>query len=280
MTLDEYNQTCFAVSRLIIQRYSTSFSLGTRVFPPKVRKAIAAIYGFVRLADEIVDTFHDYDKAAILADFKADTYRALSDGISTNPVLHAFQHVVQEYDVDHRYVEAFLKSMEMDLTLTTYSQAQYEEYIYGSAEVIGLMCLKIFCQDTPGAFAELAQPAQQLGSAFQKVNFLRDIRSDLETRGRIYLPGINRREQINEAAKQKIEAEIKEEFSRALDGIRKLPQFAKLAVYSTYLYYQTLFVKLQQQNIQGLLTRRVRVNNFHKILLFLCASVRICFRVV
>lgn len=271
MTLAEYNQTCLKVSQLILTRYSTSFHLGTLAFPREVREAIASIYALTRLADEVVDTFHEYDKAALLADFQADCEKALTRGIATNPVLNAFQLTARQYAFDHAYIQAFFKSMEMDLTLKRLSRSQYEEYVYGSAEVIGLMCLKVFCKDCPERFEGLTSAGRALGSAFQKVNFLRDLQSDLEVRGRIYLPGVNDRAGITNAVKRQIEREVESEFQHARAGIRALPGFTKAAVYATFLHYQALFQKIKRADVPILLTRRLRVSNVLKIFLFLRA---------
>lgn len=186
-----FNQTTFECSKLITNRYSTSFSLGIKSLDKKFHYPIYAIYGFVRYADEIVDTFHDKDKSSLLKEFKAQTYEAIENQISLNPVLHCFQMVVNEYQIDQKLIEAFLHSMEMDLLDIDYEQSSYEEYIYGSAEVVGLMCLKIFCEGSEEEYQRLLPSAKSLGSAFQKVNFLRDIKSDYYERGRVYFPGVD-----------------------------------------------------------------------------------------
>jgi len=271
MNLIEYNQTCAAVSQLIIRRYSTSFSLGVLLFPRPVREAISSIYGFVRLADEIVDTFHDYDKRALFDNLKREIDYALAFGISSNPIVQSFQLVVKRYDIDRKYIDAFLDSMEMDLVLKRFTRPQYEQYIYGSAEVIGLMCLKIFCHERPRLFGELVASARQLGSAFQKVNFLRDVKQDMEQRGRVYFPDLGNQNFLDDQEKKKIESEIAHEFRGALSGIRRLPCGVKTAVYSTFLYYQALFAKLRNQNASTLLSRRIRINNFYKLLLLIRA---------
>lgn len=186
--MELYNKTSFNISKLVTKTYSTSFSLGIAAFSPKYRDAIYGIYGFVRLADEIVDTFHGYNQRKLIEDFRRDTEEAIRSGISTNPILQAFVQTVNEYKIDYHYIDAFLKSMEMDLSNSYYEKDEYNEYIYGSAEVVGLMCLKVFCGDDKELFQQLIEPARSLGSAFQKVNFLRDIKSDMEERERIYLP--------------------------------------------------------------------------------------------
>ncbi len=264
-----YHNTAFKISRVITHSYSTSFSLGIRVFSPSYRDAIYAVYGYVRLADEIVDSFHNYDKKLLLDDFRQETFNAVKRGISTNPVINSFQLAVNKYEIDLKYVEDFLNSMEMDLSNNYYETEVYDEYIYGSAEVVGLMCLKVFCHGHPGLFEELLGPARSLGSAFQKVNFLRDIQSDLNERGRIYLPGINEKKNITETNKKKLEDDIIAEFEMALQGIKKLPAGVKLGVYSAYLYYRGLFNKIRKSDVEILLRKRVRVSNLSKILLLL-----------
>ena len=264
-----YHKTAFKISRVVTHSYSTSFSLGIRVFAPSYRDAIYGIYGYVRLADEIVDSFHNYEKKLLLDDFRRETFDAIKRGISTNPVINSFQLAVNKYDIDLKYVEDFLNSMEMDLSNNYYDQRVYDDYIYGSAEVVGLMCLKVFCYGHPGLFEELLESAKSLGSAFQKVNFLRDIKSDLSERGRIYLPGINKEINITNANKQKLEEDIVAEFESALKGVKRLPAGVKLGVYSAYLYYLGLFNKIRKSDIEILLRKRVRISNFSKIMLLL-----------
>lgn len=265
--MELYNKTSFNISKLVTKTYSTSFSLGIAAFAPKYRDAIYGIYGFVRLADEIVDTFHDYNQKKLIEDFRRDTEEALRSGISTNPILQAFVKTVNEYKVDYHYIDAFLKSMEMDLSNSYYEKDEYNQYIYGSAEVVGLMCLKVFCGDDKELFHQLIQPARSLGSAFQKVNFLRDIKSDMEERERIYLPGINHANKIDDESKKNLEQEVEKEFREALEGIKKLPHGVKLGVYSAYLYYVALFRKIQRLRVKELMKRRVRVSNPTKIAL-------------
>lgn len=265
--MDLYHQTSNKISKIITHKYSTSFSLGIMTFAVKYRQPIYSIYGFVRLADEIVDSFHGYDKKKLLADFRKDTFEAISSGISTNPILHSFQQVIREYNINLSYIEAFLDSMEMDLHHNFYEQKGYNDYIYGSAEVVGLMCLKVFVDGDQKRFDELLLPAKALGSAFQKVNFLRDIKSDIEERGRIYLPGINQYAKIDDVNKKILEAEIEEEFSNALKGIRKLPIGVKLGVYSAFLYYVALFKKIKSTKVERLMKKRIRVSNTQKFLL-------------
>ncbi|WP_337864861.1 phytoene/squalene synthase family protein [Ignavibacterium sp.] len=265
--MELYNKTSFSISKIVTKNYSTSFSLGIAAFAPKYRDAIYGIYAFVRLADEIVDTFHGYDQKKLMRDLRSDTEEALRSGISTNPILQAFVQTVHQYKIDYHYIDAFLKSMEMDLSNSYYEKDEYNEYIYGSAEVVGVMCLKVFCGDDKELFEKLIAPAGSLGSAFQKVNFLRDIKSDMEERERIYLPGINHASKINDESKKNLEHEVEKEFHEALEGIKKLPHGVKLGVYSAYLYYVALFRKIQRLKVKELMKKRVRVSNPAKIAL-------------
>jgi 15-cis-phytoene synthase len=267
MTSELYRQISYDISRLVTQRYSTSFSLGINMFPPLYRRAIYAIYGFVRFADEIVDTYQNNAVSEIFAKFKVEVSAAIRQGISTNPILESFQDTVHCYSIPQDYIAAFLHSMEMDLTLKNHTRQTYEEYIYGSAEVIGLMCLKVFCHNSPELFPGLIGPARRLGGAFQKVNFLRDLKSDLEDRGRIYLPGIKNRAEITDRTKEILEAEIADDFNAALPGIPQLPCEIRLAVFSVFLYYTDLYQMLKKADITMLLSRRMRISNFRKILL-------------
>jgi phytoene/squalene synthetase len=266
---DLYHKTTFKLSKVITRTYSTSFSLGISVFAPAYRDAIYAVYGYVRLADEIVDSFHKYDKRELLNDFRNETHKASAAGISTNPVINAFQFTVNKYNIDMEYIDAFLTSMEWDLDNSYYEHKHYDNYIYGSAEVVGLMCLRVFCNNDDKLFKELLQPAKSLGSAFQKVNFLRDIKSDIEERGRIYLPGIDHAVKINNDNKKILEQDIYNEFKNALSGIKKLPSGVRLGVYSAYLYYQGLFKKIKRLKVKELMNQRVRVSNTTKFALFL-----------
>lgn len=268
-----FTDTSLACAQLITRRYSTSFSLGIRTLDKSLHRAIYAIYGFVRWADEIVDTFHSQNKAALLADFERDTYVAIASGFSLNPVLHAFQWVVNEYQIDHEFIDAFLRSMEMDLEDRNYRQELYDKYIYGSAEVVGLMCLRVFCHQQPALFDKLQEPARRLGAAFQKVNFLRDIRSDYEDRGRVYFPGL-RYEHFDNDRKREIEADIRADFEAAYVGIQQLPRAAKLGVHLAYVYYLKLFYKLRQAPAAQVLAERVRLPDNKKLLLLLSSWLR------
>jgi phytoene/squalene synthetase len=262
-----YHKTTFKLSKVITRSYSTSFSLGISVFAPAYKDAIYAVYGFVRLADEIVDSFHNHKKRELLEEFRKETFKAIESGISTNPVINAFQVTVNKYGIDHEYIDAFLNSMEWDLDNSYYERKHYDSYIYGSAEVVGLMCLRVFCNNNDKLFQELLQPAKSLGSAFQKVNFLRDIKSDIEERGRIYLPGIDHTVKINNDNKKILENDIDKEFKNALAGIKKLPSGVRLGVYSAYLYYLILFNKIKRLDVNELLRKRVRISNWTKLAL-------------
>jgi phytoene/squalene synthetase len=268
-----FNQTTFECSKLITNRYSTSFSLGIKSLDKKFHYPIYAIYGFVRYADEIVDTFHDKDKSSLLKEFKAQTYEAIQNQISLNPVLHCFQMVVNEYQIDHKLIEAFLHSMEMDLLDIDYEQSSYEEYIYGSAEVVGLMCLKIFCEGKEEEYQKLLPSAKSLGSAFQKVNFLRDIKSDYYERGRVYFPGVDFND-FSASHKEKIEADIQKDFDHAYEGIVKLPRGARWGVYLAYTYYLKLFDKIKRFPPNKILEERVRVPDSKKLFLLLGSYVK------
>ncbi|HMX41140.1 MAG TPA: phytoene/squalene synthase family protein, partial [Saprospiraceae bacterium] len=271
--LQLFHDTCFECSGLITRRYSSSFSMGIRLFHRRFRAPICGIYGFVRFADEIVDTFHQYAKQELLQRFRADTYRAIEEGISLNPVLHAFQQVVRQYHIEPDLVEAFLRSMEMDLTEATYDSAGYEEYIYGSAEVVGLMCLRVFCENDEARYEHLKAPARRLGSAFQKINFLRDIKSDYDERGRVYFPDVDFRN-FNNQDKRMIEADIRADFDAALEGIRQLPRGTRLGVYLAYKYYTQLFAKIKSAPAQRVAQERFRVSNKRKLYLLFSSALR------
>ncbi len=272
--MDLYTQTCLQCSKVITNSYSTSFSAGIRAFGKDLRMPIYAIYAYVRFADEIVDTFHNQNKEALIAQFKADTYTSIAQKISLNPVLHSFQTVINKYQIPHNLIDAFLKSMEMDLDNTAYSKDGYEEYIYGSAEVIGLMCLKIFCNGNENQYQNLLPQAKSLGAAFQKINFLRDIKSDFEDRGRTYFPGVNFSNFTN-TDKKTIEKDIQQDFDDALVGIKKLPISSKKGVYVAYVYYLALFKKVKKLSAITVAQKRIRITNTHKIVLMLWASLKI-----
>lgn len=274
-----FDRASLACSKRITHCYSTSFTLGIRTLDARFHEAIYAVYGFVRWADEIVDTFHDRDKAALLREFRDETYRAIDEQFSMNPVLHAFQLAVHRYGIDREFIEAFLHSMAMDLDDIEYDQALYDEYIYGSAEVVGLMCLRVFCQGDEAGFERLRHPARRLGAAFQKINFLRDLRSDFEDRGRVYFPGL-RYEAFDDAAKQAIEADIRADFEAGYAGIRALPPTARLGVYLAYVYYLKLFDRIRRLPAARILAGRVRVPDNTKLLLLLGSYFRYRLRAI
>jgi phytoene/squalene synthetase len=271
--LELYNKTCLECSKLITNRYSTSFSLGIRVFDKRFRSPIYAIYGFVRFADEIVDTFHDYPKEELLDRFWKDTYRAIDEKISLNPVLQAFQETVHKYKIERELIDAFLKSMEMDLYFNNYDPSKYKEYIYGSAEVVGLMCLRVFCEGDDAMYQRLKEPARSLGSAFQKINFLRDMASDFDDRGRVYFPGVDFT-RFTAQDKIDIEADIKKDFDDAYAGIIQLPKGVRLGVYLAYVYYTNLFQKIKQSPVELVTQERIRVPDGKKMYLLFSSAVR------
>lgn len=268
-----YQEVCRRCSRMITLQYSTSFSLGIKAFHPRFRSPVYAIYGFVRFADEIVDSFEGYDKALLLKRFREDTYRAIEEGISLNPVLMAFQEVVRRYGVDRSSIDAFLDSMEVDLSQSQHDQLSYGHYIYGSAEVVGLMCLRVFCEGDERLYQELKGGARSLGAAFQKVNFLRDMQSDYLDRGRVYFPGVNF-DIFRDEDKRQIERDIEADFQSALDAIRRLPRGARLGVHLAYVYYWNLFLKIKRADAAAVLGRRFRVNDGRKMVLLLTTAVR------
>ena len=254
-------------SKLTTNAYSTSFSLGIKFLAKDLRNPIYSIYGFVRFADEIVDTFHGFDKEALLAKFREDTYSAIEDKISLNPILNSFQKVVHEYNVDHDCIETFLKSMKMDLYKQDYNPEEYDEYILGSAEVVGLMCLSVFLRGNNPEYDKLKPYAMKLGSAFQKINFLRDLHMDYKGLGRTYFPGVNV-EAFDEKVKKEIEADIQQDFEMGYEGIKQLPRDSRLGVFVAYVYYYKLFRKIKQIPVQSILSQRVRISNKRKAALF------------
>lgn len=268
-----FDRTSYQISKRVTNNYSTSFSLGIKVLSKKYHDPIYAIYGFVRYADEIVDTFHDYDKKRLLREFKADTFKAIEDGISLNPILQSFQLVVNKFNVDNDLIEAFFHSMEMDLEDIKYDDNKYNEYIYGSAEVVGLMCLYVFCEGDDLKYRELEYPARRLGAAFQKVNFLRDLKSDFKERGRVYFPGVDLNK-FDAESKLYIENDIKKDFDEALDGIKNLPKGASIGVYLAYVYYLKLFSKIKSCSVSKILDQRIRVPDLIKFRLLLLTFMR------
>ena len=264
--IDLYHKISVDASKNVTQLYSTSFSMGIRLLDKNIHDAIFSIYGFVRLADEIVDTFHDYPKSEMLQEFKEDTYKALDRKISVNPILHAFQMVVNKYSIDRDLIDKFLLSMEQDLNDIKYSSDGYKEYIVGSAEVVGLMCLKVFVNGDNDLYFSLEEPARKLGAAFQKINFLRDVKADYQELGRTYFPGVDL-EKFTPDEKLKIEEDIQDDFECALEGIIKLPSSSRLGVYVAYRYYFSLFKKIKKVSSDRLMEERIRVPNTKKILI-------------
>lgn len=255
-------------SRITTQRYSTSFTWGIYLLSKDLRPHIYAIYGFVRFADEIVDTFHEYDKKYLLDKFKKDCFEAIAFGISLNPVLNSFQKVVNHFGIDHELIELFLNSMEMDLQPEMYSKEKYEKYILGSAEVVGLMCLYVFVNGNKEQYESLKPFAMKLGSTFQKVNFLRDVKADFQQLNRNYFPNVNL-ENFSDYQKFEIEKEIEEEFRVALIGIKQLPISSRKGVYLAYIYYKKLFDKIKNVNAKQIMNKRIRISNGRKIGLML-----------
>jgi phytoene synthase len=260
-------------SRVVTEKYSTSFSSAIRMLHRDLRTPIFNIYGFVRFADEIVDSFHGFDKHTLLAEFKKETWEAIDRGISLNPILHSFQRTVNTYNIDHALIEAFFHSMEMDLSLTRYDSEGYKEYIYGSAEVVGLMCLYVFCDGKQELYDKLEAPARSLGAAFQKVNFLRDFNADFNGLSRVYFPGCDF-SNFTRCDKEKIEADIQLDFDQAYEGILRLPMKSRFGVYVAYKYYLSLFRKIKQLQPATVLQQRVRIPNYRKALIILRASVK------
>ena len=255
-------------SKLTTRTYSTSFTLGIYFLHNRLRNPIYSIYGFVRFADEIVDSFHGYNKKYLLDKFREDTYEAIEQRISLNPVLNAFQHVVHQYNIDVALIDIFLMSMEMDLEKQDYSKEKYEQYILGSAEVVGLMCLHVFTEGNKNMYKQLEPFAMKLGAAFQKVNFLRDIKADYKTLQRSYFPNVDM-EQFTAQAKRQIENEIENDFKEALAGIKKLPASSKGGVYLAYVYYKSLFNKIKSVPADRVLTERIRISNGGKLRLMI-----------
>lgn len=274
-----FDKLSVEISRSTTRSYSTSFSLGIYFLHDRLRDPIYSIYGFVRVADEIVDSFEGYDQEYLLEKFRKDTYEAIDQGISTNPVLNSFQQVVREYEIDHELIETFLESMKMDLEKVDYTDEKYEKYILGSAEVVGLMCLHVFTEGNKELFLKLKPFAMKLGAAFQKVNFLRDLKDDYHVLGRTYFPGVDITE-FSPSAKKQIEKDIEADFEIALKGIKMLPPSSKGGVYLAYVYYQSLFKKIQRLPANRILSGRVRINNGKKFGLMINSLVECKMRLV
>jgi len=268
-----YNQVTAEASKQTTLMYSSSFSSAIKLLHQDLRQPIYDVYGLVRYADEIVDTFHDFDKAKLLAQFKADTYAAIAQGVSLNPILHRFQLTYRKYNIGHDLVEAFFNSMEMDLSKQEYDAAAYQNYIYGSAEVVGLMCLHIFCDGDKDKYEQLRPSAQSLGAAFQKVNFLRDIKADYEGLERMYFPNCDFAN-FKQEDKQKIEDDIQADFYAALEGIKALPIKARFGVYVAFKYYYSLFSKIKKTQHHSILQTRIRIPDFGKLIILAKAKIR------
>ena len=269
-----YQDTCTRISKLLTRRYSTSFSMGAWLMSRRFQAHVYAIYGFVRLADEIVDSFHTSKKRALLEQLRSDTEEALRSRFSLNPLLHAFQQTVHKYDVDTELIDAFLNSMEMDLSLNRHDEASYTRYIHGSAEAVGLMCLKVFCEGEQSRYETLRPYAIALGAAFQKVNFLRDLRSDYVDRGRVYFPNLNV-DEFKATEKASIEREIAEDFKTARQGISQLPRGTRLGVYLAYAYFYLLLRRIRKLPPERLLEHRPRLPNILKLLLVPLCCIRL-----
>lgn len=263
-----YNQNSFKCSKLTTENYSTSFSLGILSLNKKYRDPIYGIYGFVRFADEIVDTFHEHQKQILIERFEQDTYTAIEEKISLNPILHSFQMVVNEYGIERELIAQFLNSMKMDLQQKDYHQESFETYILGSAEVVGLMCLRVFTAGSDDYYQRLKPQAMKLGAAFQKINFLRDLKADYFALGRAYFPGFEL-DKFNEQKKKQIELDIEHDFKAGLEGIKQLPYGARFGVYVAYVYYYALFTKIQSLSASKILSERIRIPDFRKYVLII-----------
>lgn len=274
-----FDKISFRCSKLTTKSYSTSFSLGILCLDKEMHDPIYSIYGFVRFADEIVDTFHQHDKKSLLDRFKNDTYLALNEKISLNPILQSFQTTVNKYHVDRSLIDQFLHSMEMDLDKKTHNQETFEKYILGSAEVVGLMCLKVFCKGDQAMYEKLKPSAMRLGSAFQKINFLRDLNADYVGMGRTYFPGVNM-ETFDATSKKQIEENIAEDFHEGYLGIKQLPKGAKFGVYISYLYYLALFKKIKNTPCEKVLNNRIRIRNRHKFRILFFSYIKYQFNMI
>lgn len=268
-----FDKVSIRCSRLTTKAYSTSFSLGIMCLKKELRDPIYAIYGFVRFADEIVDSFHDYDKESLLAKFKEETYTAISDRISLNPILNSFQDTVRRFEIEKSLIEQFLWSMEMDLSRKRFDRQGFEEYVLGSAEVVGLMCLRVFCKGDKQLYEHLKPHAMSLGSAFQKINFLRDLNADYHGLGRVYFPDLEIGE-FNDDNKKLIESNIAKDFAHGFQGIKQLPRSSRFGVYVAYVYYLALFRKIRNTPPELVLTRRISIRNRHKATLLAYSFVK------
>ncbi len=271
--IEKFHKVSGRCSEITTGEYSTSFSSAIRLLHRDMRQPIYNIYGFVRFADEIVDTFHDFDKASLLAEFKSETYTAIERGISLNPILNSFQQTVRDYNIDHNLIEAFFSSMEMDLIKMNYDTRNFNEYVYGSAEVVGLMCLYVFCEGKKQLYEKLTPAAQALGAAFQKVNFLRDIKADYNGLSRMYFPCCDFNN-FTDCDKKQIEADIYKDFKAAYAGILKLPLKSRFGVYVAYKYYLSLFKKIKSLEPARVLEARIRIPDYKKAMIVFRAGVK------
>jgi len=271
--MQHFHEVSMNCSRNTTEKYSTSFSSAIKLLHKDLRQPIFNIYGFVRFADEIVDTYHNHNKAVLLEEFKRETYLAIERKISLNPILHSFQLTVNQYNISHDLIEAFLYSMELDLSERKYDKSGYEQYIYGSAEVVGLMCLYIFCDGNTTLYEQLKPSARSLGAAFQKVNFLRDLKADFEGLQRVYFPGCDFRN-FTETDKQNIEFDIQKDFNEAYVGILQLPMKSKFGVYVAYKYYLSLFNKIKKLEPENIMEQRVRIPDYGKFFIVAKAGLR------
>ena len=273
MNLQTFHHLSQHCSKLTTQKYSTSFASAIRLLHPDLREPVYNIYGFVRFVDEIVDSFHDFDKKQMLDEFKSETLKSINRGISLNPILNSFQLTVNQYQISKDLILSFFKSMEMDLHNRTYDEQGYNEYIYGSAEVVGLMCLHVFCDGNSEQFVKLQSPARALGAAFQKVNFLRDINADFHGLSRTYFPGVDFRN-FDPQMKLRIEEDIEKDFDQAFEGLMSLPWKARFGVYVAYKYYWCLFTRIQQVQASRILKQRIRIPDYVKAMIVVRAKLK------
>ena len=268
-----FDNVCIKTSKMVTNSYSTSFSLGIKFLHKEFQDPIYSIYGFVRFADEIVDTFHDFNKRELLEEFKIETFRSIERGISLNPILNSFQCVVNHYKIDLQLIETFLKSMEMDLDKKSYDSEGYKQYILGSAEVVGLMCLRVFVKGNQTIYDNLTPYAMSLGSAFQKINFLRDLHADYLGMGRVYFPNVELTK-LDPETKLSLENDIELDFNKGLEGIKLLPKDSRFGVYVAYIYYLKLFKKIKSLHPERIMEERIRIPNSQKMVLFASSYVR------
>lgn len=276
---DLFDRVSLKSSKMVTNAYSTSFSLGIKFLSNRFHDPIYSVYGFVRFADEIVDSFHDFNKKELLADFRKQTYAAIEQKISLNPILNSFQNAVNQYKIPIELIDTFLDSMEMDLENIEYDRSAYEKYILGSAEVVGLMCLKVFLEGDEETYLKLKPEAMALGSAFQKINFLRDLNADYDKLGRTYFPGVDLKK-FNDETKRQIEEEIEEDFYQGYLGIKKLPKSARFGVYVAYVYYYSLFSKIKSTPSSAILQQRIRIPNNQKFALLFKSYIKHSFNIL